>query len=110
MQSRFRTGNRDHFSWQRSSGLTGEVLGGERLVHGGLHNSAEELDRLHYLVVRQRADGKLQAEAVVAEPFVLQEDLVDHLLRGADEVGAVQGGAGVELLARLRRPPALFAD
>ena len=51
---------------------------------------AEQLDRAHDARVRQRADAELHEEAVVAEELVLEEDLLDDLLRAADEVRAAQ--------------------
>ena len=60
--------------------------------------------------MRQGAYAELQAEAVVLEPFVLHEDLVDDLLRRAHEIGAIGRGAGVELGAGGRGPATLLAD
>src|SRR3954454_18800743 len=58
---------------------------------------AVELDRAHDARVRHRAHAELHEEAVVPEGLVLEENLLDHLLRAADEVRAVEAGAGVEL-------------
>src|SRR5690606_16194808 len=49
----------------------------QRLVDGRLYHRSIKLDGLHDLGVRQGADAELQAEAVMAEPFVLGQDLVD---------------------------------
>ncbi len=46
----------------------------------------------------------------MAEDLVLEQDLLDHLLRAAHEVRAVQRRPGLVLLARQRRPPALSPD
>ena len=51
--------------------------------------------------VRHRADAELDEEAVVAEDLVLEEDLLDDLLRAADEVRAAQRRGGVVVLARV---------
>ena len=57
----------------------------------GATSRAEELDRAQDLLVRHRADAQLEQEAVVPEELVLEEDLLDHLVRAADEVRAAQG-------------------
>jgi hypothetical protein len=64
--------------------------GGRRKLsaHGRCDLGAEELDRPHDLRVRHRADAELNEKAVVVEELVLEEDLLDDLLRGADEVRA----------------------
>ena len=46
----------------------------------------------------------------MAEDLVLEEDLLDHLLWTADEVGAAQGACRLELLPAHRRPAALASD
>ena len=60
----------------------------ERLAHRGRDLRPEQLDRTHDARVRQRADAELHEEAAVPEDLVLEEDLLDHLLRAADEVRA----------------------
>src|SRR5215217_7117375 len=70
----------------------------------------EQLDRAHDARMREGPDAHLHEEAVVPEDLVMEEDLLDDLLRAADEVGAPQRARRVELLARHRRPAALPAD
>ncbi len=85
-------------------------LRAQRLVDGRLHDGAVELDGLHDLVVGQGADAQLQAEAVVLEPLVLHQDLVDDLLGRTHEVGAGGTCTGFELGTGSGRPAALLAD
>ena len=61
-------------------------------------------------VVRHRPHAELQQAAVVAEDLVLEEDLLDHLLRAADEVRAAERRGRVVVRARHRRPATLAAD
>src|SRR6185437_848744 len=82
----------------------------ERFVDGGLHDGAEEFDRLHHLGVLDRADRELQAEAVVPEPFVLHQDLVDDLLRRTHEIGAVGARTRFEFGPAARAPATFAAD
>src|SRR5690554_3318922 len=82
----------------------------QRLVHRRLDDRAIELDGLHDLVMRQRADAQLQAKAVMFEPLVLHQDLVDDLLGRAHEIGALRRRAGIELGASGWRPAAFLAD
>src|SRR5690606_20309640 len=70
----------------------------------------EQLDRLHHLVVRQRADAELDQEAIVLEELVLVEDLLRHLRRTADEQRAMQPALRLELAPRRWRPAALLAE
>ena len=72
--------------------------------------AAEELDRAEDPLVRDAADRELHEEAVVPEDLVLEEDLLDDLLGGADEVRPAQRGRGVVVRTRHRRPAALAAD
>src|SRR5436190_16485768 len=60
--------------------------------------------------MRQRTDRELDQEPLVPEDLVLEEDLVDDLLRAADDVRAAQIASGLEVLARKRRPAALSPD
>jgi len=60
--------------------------------------------------VRDRADAQLEQEALVAEELVLEEDLLDDVIRAADEARAPQRARGVERFPRQRRPTALAAD
>ena len=63
---------------------------GDLLAHGGRDLGAVELDRVHDRVVRERADAELEQEAVVLEDRVLEQDLLDHLVGGADDVVALR--------------------
>ena len=76
----------------------------ELRAHGRRDLGAEQLDRAQHPVVRQRADRELDEEAVVAEELVLEEDLLDHLLRAADEVRAAQRGRRVVVGAASSAP------
>src|SRR4051794_1783714 len=80
----------------------------DRFAHDGRDLLAEELDRPHHLVVRHRADRDLQQEPLMPEDLMLEEDLVDHVLRAADEVRAAARARRIEVLSR-HRPPAAFA-
>src|SRR4051812_43456738 len=55
-------------------------------------------------------DAELDQEAVVLEDLVLEEDLLDQLLRAADERCAVERARGLEVLALQRPPAALPTD
>ena len=48
-----------------------------------------------------RADADLQQEALVAEELVLEEDLLDHLLRAADEAARRAARAARRSAARV---------
>src|SRR6185437_11951165 len=63
----------------------------ERLVDGGLHDGAEEFDRLHHL-------------------GVLDQDLVDDLLRRTHEIGAVGARTRFEFGPAARAPATFAAD
>src|SRR3954447_11990212 len=80
----------------------------DRFAYDGRDLCAEELDRPHHLVVGHCANRDLQQEPLVAEDLVLEEDLVDHVLRAADEVCAAPRARRVEVLS-CHRPPAAFA-
>ncbi len=54
-------------------------------AHGGRHLRAEQLDRAHDVAVGQVAHAHLHQEPLVAEDLVLEQDLLDHLLRAADQ-------------------------
>src|SRR4051794_7910182 len=60
--------------------------------------------------MRQRADARLHQEPVVAEELVLEEDLLDHLLRAADDERTPPRAERVEVLALHGRPASLAAD
>ena len=60
--------------------------------------------------MRHGTDAELDQKAVVPEDLVLEEDLLDHLLRAADERGAVQGPRSVEVRPLHRAPAAFAAD
>jgi hypothetical protein len=47
--------------------------------------------------VRKRADRELDQEPIVLEDLVLEEDLLDDLLRAADEVRAAQLARPIEV-------------
>ena len=45
----------------------------------------QQLDGSHDMLMRHGADGELSEEALMAEELVLEQDLVDDLLRTADQ-------------------------
>jgi hypothetical protein len=92
---RIRSKKRDH---------TGPAESPQLAADDGRHARAEELDGAHDPVVRHGADAELHQEAVVAEELVLEEDLLRHLLRAADEARAAQRPRGLEGGAGERRP------
>ena len=51
----------------------------ELLANGGSDRGAEQLDRAHGLLVRQRADADLRHKALVSEEVMFEEDLLDDL-------------------------------
>jgi hypothetical protein len=57
--------------------------------------------------VRDPADRELHEETVVPEDFVLEEDLLHHLLGRSDEVRFPAANLGMEFLAVLAPDPAL---
>ena len=71
----------------------------QRRAHLRRDLGPEQLDRPHHVGVRQRADAHLQQEPVVVEDLVLEQDLLDDLVRAADEVRAAQLVRGEVLLA-----------
>ena len=92
------------FSFAKRLGARPSALGwqrGELAAHGRRDLGAEQLDRAHDLRVRQRPDAELDEEAVVAEELVLEEDLLDDLLRAADEVRAAAAWPRRRSLARV---------
>jgi hypothetical protein len=60
--------------------------------------------------MRQGADAELDEEALVAEDLVLEEDLLDHLLRAADKGRAAECPRRLELGPSGRRLAALAPD
>ena len=62
------------------------------------HLGAEELYRAHEAPVRHRADAELKQKALVAEDLVLKEDLLDYVLRAADEVRSPERRRSIEVL------------
>jgi len=57
--------------------------------------SVPKSDRAHDVGVREGSGGELHEEPVVVEDLVLEEDLLDDLLRAPDEVGSVERAGGV---------------
>ena len=60
--------------------------------------------------MRQRPDGDLQEKPVVTEDLVLEQDLLDHVLRAADKIRAPARARRVEVLPCHRPPAALLPD
>src|SRR5690242_705921 len=87
-----------------------EGLAPERLAHGGGDLGAEQLDRVHDLRVRHRADADLREQALVTEDLVLEEDLLDDLLRAADRERAARPPHLIELAPGQRSPATPAAD
>lgn len=83
---------------------------GDGLTNGGCDLGAVQLDGAHHAEVIGGADGDLQEEPIVAEEFVLEQDLLDHLLRISDDQGAPRLDRAVEALPRRRRPAAFTTD
>src|SRR5690606_5086142 len=90
--------------------LPGGALAPQLPPHDRRDLGAEQLDRAKHLVMRDGADAELREEAPMTEDLVLEQDLVDDLLRAADEQRAAGAAQRVELLARHGRPAALAAE
>ncbi|MCB8988531.1 MAG: hypothetical protein H6661_12375, partial [Ardenticatenaceae bacterium] len=71
---------------------------------------AQQLNRVEHPVVGHRADAQLQQESLVLKQLVLEQNLFNHLVGTANEIGTSQQARSVELLARERRPAALPAN
>src|SRR5580692_1130844 len=72
----------------------------DRAAHDRRDLGGEQLDHPGDFCKRQAADVDLRQEALVAEQLALIEDLVDDLLRAADENRAMRGGAFLIIGAR----------
>ena len=71
---------------------------------------AQQFDGAHDLPVRQGADAHLRQVALVAEDFVLEQDLVDHFLRAAHPSAPRARAHGLELRRGRWGPAAFLAD
>jgi hypothetical protein len=55
---------------------------------GGRHLGAEQLDGSHEIRVPDATDRQLKQRPLVPEDLVLKKDLLHHLSRRSDDVGA----------------------
>src|SRR5580700_5392270 len=79
----------------RSIRRPASMLPADRTANHRRDLGGEQLDRARDVRERQAADVDLRQETLVAEQLALIEDLVDDLLRAADENRAMRGGAFV---------------
>src|SRR5437870_1430285 len=84
---------------------------GDPFAQHGRDAACDQVDGAHQLGVRQRSAVHHERDAGdAAQGFAVSQDLLGHLVGGADQKRAVWRELSVELGAGDGTPPALFAD